>query len=82
MGWAGVVSCSFDWFIVRRRCTVIGIQRAMLRSSMLLRIRAIQERIGVEGVANVGERGHFGSVDSMITVNRVKVVSGAGGRFD
>jgi len=49
--------------------------------SIWLRIRSIRERIGVAGVANVGEGGHFDSVDGMRPVDRVEVAIGAGGRF-
>jgi len=80
-----VVSGPFGRFTYRRQCTAFGVQRAMVLSSIWLMIRAIQEHIGVEGVANVGRRGHFGLVDTIlerIAVGRFKVASGAGGRFN
>jgi len=80
-----VVSGPFDRLTYRRRCTAFGVQRAMVLSSIWLIIRVIRERIGIEGVANVCRRGHFGSVDTIlegIAVSRFEVASGAGGRFD
>jgi len=71
--------------MLRHQCTAFSVQRARVLSSILLRIHAIQECIGIEGVADAGGRGHFGSVDKnpileRIMVNRVKVASGTGGQ--
>jgi len=62
------VSSPFDRFTYGygRRCTAFGIQRAMELLSIWLIMRLIRERIGVEGGANLGESGHFKSVDSIL----------------
>jgi len=53
----GIVSGPFDQLTEIRRYTASGVQKAVVRLSIWLIIRAILERIGVAGVANVCEGG-------------------------
>ncbi len=76
-----VVSGPFDRLTSIRRWIAFGVQRAVVLLSIWRRIRSIRERIGVAGVANAGEGGHFDSVDGMRPVDRVEVAIGAGGRL-
>jgi len=77
-----MVSGPLDRLTEMRRCTASGVQKAVVWLSIWLIIRAILERIGVAGVANVGEGGHFKAVDARITVDIFEVASGTGSRFN
>jgi len=81
-GRTGIVSGPFDQVTEIRRYTASGVQKAVVRLSIWLIIRAILERIGVAGVANVCEGGHFKAVDARIMVDIFEVSSGMGSRFN